>query len=296
MHQFFTIINDELVPADQASLFISDLSIQRGYGIFDYLKTLNHVPVFMDDHLDRFFHSAAKLRLAIGKNREELRALIELLRQKNNIPDSGIRLTLTGGYSTDSYSMGKPNLVISQHPLSVAVTGEFQRTMRLVTYPHHRQMPDAKTIDYLMAIWLQPYIRENGADDVLYHRDGVLSECPRSNFFIVTAEDTLVTPGRDILGGIIRSKVLGLARQQFKTEERDIRMEELLTAKEAFVTSTTKHILPVLRIDDKVIGRGFPCEGKPGIISQWLNQRLYKLVEAECAHSLSMPREKDGKG
>jgi branched-chain amino acid aminotransferase len=291
----FAIVDDEPVPADQASLLINDLSIQRGYGVFDFFKTLNHIPIFMEDHLDRFFRSAAHLRLGIGKSREELRALIDILRQKNNLPDSGIRLTLTGGYSTDGYSLGKPNLVISQQPLSVAITDTFQRTLCLVTYPHHRQMPDVKTIDYLMAIWLQPFIRGNGADDVLYHWDGVLTECPRSNFFIVTAEDTLVTPGRAILSGIIRSKVLELARQQFKTEERDIRMEELLTAKEAFVTSTTKHILPVLKIDDKVIGKGLPHEGKPGIISQWLNQRLYKLVGDECRASLSMSGEKDGK-
>jgi branched-chain amino acid aminotransferase len=279
VNELFVIVHDDLVPAGLASLLISDLSIQRGYGIFDFFKSLNHTPIFIDEHLDRFFHSARQLRLTVAKTREELLALINTLQQKNNIPDSGIRIMLTGGYSPDGYTLVKPNLVISQYPLQVPISEAFQKSVRLITYPHQRQMPETKTIDYLMAIWLQPHIRENGADDVLYHNDGVLSECPRSNFFIVTAGDVLVTPARHILKGIIRGKVLELARRQFKTEERDIGLEELLTAKEAFITSTTKHILPVVRIDDKAIGRGLPGEGEPGPVSRWLNQELYQLVK-----------------
>jgi len=109
-----------------------------------------------------------------------------------------------------------------------------------------------------MAIWLQPFIREHGADDVLYHRDGMVLECPRSNFFIVTNDDIVVTPGRNVLQGIIRMKVLELARKQFLTEERDITLEEIRTAKEAFVTSTTKNILPVMQLDGHPIGNGQP--------------------------------------
>ena len=268
----FVLINDDLVRADQASLLVGDLSIQRGYGIFDFFKTLDHAPVFLDAHLDRFFHSATQLRLPVGKTKEELKALIQVLQQINDIPDSGIRLTLTGGYAPDGYTLATPNLIITQQPVQLTSTAQFQKGIRLITYPHQRQMPDTKTIDYLMAIWLQPLIREKGADDVLYHQDGILSECPRSNFFIVTADDTLVTPSRNVLKGIIRMNVLALARTQFKVEERDIRIEELPTAKEAFITSTTRHILPVTMIDGVSIG------STPGAISQWLDMELNKLV------------------
>lgn len=276
MPHSFAFVQDDFVPAHQAALRISDLSIQRGYGVFDFFKTIDHAPVFLDDHLDRFFRSAAQLRLPVGKTKEALKAIIHTLQQKNHMPDSGIRLTLTGGYAADGYTLASPNLVIQQIPLQLAVSETVQKGIRLISYPHQRQLPETKTIDYLMAIWLQPYILENAADDVLYHQDGIVSECPRSNFFIVTANDTLVTPARNVLKGIIRSKVLALAPQQIKTEERDITLDALRTAKEAFITSTTRHILPVTQIDGHVIGKG-----EPGNVSQWLNRQLYQLVKAE---------------
>jgi branched-chain amino acid aminotransferase len=166
---------------------------------------------------------------------------------------------------------GKPNLIISQSPLPGTLSGKVQPSIRLVSYPHRRQLPEVKSIDYLMAIWLQPYIRECLADEVLYHQDGSISECPRSNFFMVTADDVLVTPARGILPGIIRGKVLELARQQFAVEVRDVRIGELNEAKEAFITSTTKHVLPVSQVDGVEFGEAGP-------VARWLNAELFALV------------------
>ena len=271
MNQIFAIVNGGLLPADQASLQISDLSIQRGYGVFDFFKTLNYRSVFLEEHLDRFYRSAAGLRLEMGASREQLRELIVALQGKNQLDYSGFRLTLTGGYSTDSMTPGKPNLIISQVPLPGVLSEKVQPSIRLVSYPHRRQLPEVKSIDYLMAIWLQPYIRECAADEVLYHHDGSISECPRSNFFMVTADDVLVTPARGILPGIIRGKVLELARQQFAVEVRDLRLGELNEAKEAFITSTTKHVLPVSQVDGVEFGEAGP-------VARWLNAELFALV------------------
>lgn len=296
MNSHFSFVRDEFVPAAQASLLVSDLSIQRGYGIFDYFMTLGGRSIFPGPHLDRFFRSAAQLRLPVGRTREELIAIIAGLQQRNAIPDSGIRMTLTGGYSADGYTLSQPNLIITQKPLDTAVTPICEPPIRLVTYPHCRQMPDTKTIDYLMAIWLQPYIREHGAGDVLYHLDGVVSECPRSNFFIVTADDTIVTPAKNILRGITRMKILEVAAARFRVEERDVTLEDIRMAKEAFIASTTKHVLPVSHVDDHPIGQGTsasaagpgvstpaagvpgPGASAPGPISQWLNEQVYQLV------------------
>ena len=271
MNPLLAVVNGILFPSDEASLQISDLSIQRGFGVFDFFKTLNYKPVFLEEHLDRFFRSAAGLRLEVGKTREELRALIALLQEKNQLAYSGFRLTLTGGYATDSITPARPNLVISQIALPGAISAEVQPSIRLVSYPHRRQLPEVKSIDYLMAIWLQPYIRECGADEVLYHQeDGSISECPRSNFFMVTADDVLVTPARGILPGVIRGKVLELARRQFEVEVRDVTLGELAEAKEAFITSTTKHILPVAQVDGVEFGEAGP-------VARLLNAELYAL-------------------
>lgn len=261
-------INGVFLPASQAALQVSDLAIQRGYGIFDFFKTLDHMPVFMDEHLDRFYHSAEQMRLDPGKDREQLREVIRELAEQNNIADAGIKITLTGGYSPDGYSITRPNLVITQQPLKLPSRELFKQGLRLMSYPHQRQMPQVKSLDYLMAIWLQPLIKEKGADDVLYQLNGLVSECPRSNFFIVTADDTVVTATQP-LKGIIRMKTLEIARKQFKVEERELTLEEAYGAKEAFITSTTKHILPVVQLDGRVIGNG-----EPGDITSMLNMEL----------------------
>ena len=91
------------------------------------------------------------------------------------------------------------------------------------------------------------------------------------SFFMVTADDVLVTPARGILPGIIRGKVLELARQQFAVEVRDLRLGELNEAKEAFITSTTKHVLPVSQVDGVEFGEAGP-------VARWLNAELFALV------------------
>jgi branched-chain amino acid aminotransferase len=276
----YTFLNDSFLHAADAALSVNDLAIQRGYGIFDFLKTVDSKPIFLDDHLDRFFHSAARMRLPVGKTREELKAILAELQRLNSFPDSGIRITLTGGISTDSISLGRPNLVITQHPMAPPGK-DCVPPVRLISYPHQRQLPDIKTIDYLMAIHLQPLIRERGAFDVLYHNNGVITECPRCNFFLVTADDTLVTPVRNMLKGITRMKVLEVAAARLAVdkgmilavEERDVLLAEIPAAKEAYITSTSRHIIPVSHIDDIPVG-----DVTPGPIANSLNLALYNMV------------------
>ncbi len=265
------IINGEFISHGDAALYINDLSITRGYGAFDFFKTINGRPVFLDDHLARFYTSAAYLNLAIEFTADQLKAQIAGLMAQNNLPDSGIRLTLTGGYSADGFTMGKPNLIITQQPLVLnanATTG-----IRLITYEHQRQLPAAKSIDYLMAIWLQPLIKQQGADDVLYHQQGTITECPRSNIFMVTADGTIVTPKENMLKGVIRKQLVERLNQTYPIEESTVTLAGLYTAKEVFITSTTKNIMPVVAIDRHVIG-----DGKPGKISADLNHHLERLI------------------
>ena len=210
------------------------------------------------------------MRLELAMSRDELKAAIFTLLERNGIADSGIRLTLTGGYAADGYSVARPNLVITQKPLTGPIVPAAQG-IRLMSYPHMRQLPEVKTIDYLMAIWLQPVLREKGVDDVLYHRDGVIAECPRANFFLVTERDVLVTPGANVLRGITRMKVLEVAKGHLATEEREVSLAEVRTAKEAFITSTTKQVVPVTEVDGVRVG-----DGRDGPVARWIGEELYK--------------------
>ena len=95
-------LNGQFIDEEKASLHVSDLSIQRGYGVFDYFRTIEHVPLFLDDYLDRFYRSAEVLRLPVGLDRNKLTSVIHELIDRNKMPASGIRLSLTRGNSETS--------------------------------------------------------------------------------------------------------------------------------------------------------------------------------------------------
>jgi branched-chain amino acid aminotransferase len=251
-------LNDGFVPEREACLHYKDLALQRGYGAFDFFRVKNQHPLFLDAHLERFLQSARQLHLDPGAGLPKLKELIAELITKNGINDGGIRLTLTGGYSPDGFKPGKPNLLISQQDFLPPPPGETEVGISLITHPHQRQLPEVKSIDYLMAIWLQPIILAQKAQDVLYHNNGWLRECPRSNLFILDAQGVLATPGIEVLKGITRKRIIRLAENMFEVWEREIHMDELHQCREAFICSTTRGILPVKEIDGIDLCGNFP--------------------------------------
>lgn len=270
MKNKYSLVNDQLLPAEQASVLITDLGIQRGYGVFDFFKTQNGKPVFLEDHLDRLFNSLSALRLPFAYTRENLHSMLQELMSANGIANSGVRITVTGGYSPDGFSIAdSANMIVTQQQLSV---NNPPAGIRLITHNHQRQLPHVKSLDYMMAIWLQPRIAEKNAQDVLYCPDGIVTECPRANFFIVTEHGDVLTPAENILKGIIRKQVLKLAGQ-FSIKEGQISLADTYKAKECFITSTTKNILPVVQINDQVIG-----DGKPGRITQKLSASINEMI------------------
>lgn len=270
----YAYLNADFVDSANAVLPVGDLAIQRGYGVFDFLKVAGGVPLFFQDHMDRFYASAAKMDLPLRKDREELRSIVHELISRNKMDISGIRFTLTGGLSPDGYQIAEPNLIITQSPLKERDPALIERGLKLITYPYRRQLPEVKTIDYIVAIRLQSVIREMQADDVLYEHDGEVSECPRTNFFIVTAGGEVRTPGSGILEGITRSKVLEVARTFYPVITGPVRLGEIRNAAEAFITSTTKGVLPVTEIDGVPVG-----DGRPGPVTRHLDGELSALKE-----------------
>lgn len=274
-------VNNLFIEESKATLGITDLSIQRGYGIFDFFRTSNYVPLFLDNYLDRFFKSAGALRLQSPHSREELKNIISEMIRKNKVPDSGFKMILTGGYSSDGYELSSPNFMIIQQPVQLPGIEKFDKGLKIILYEYMRDLPYAKSINYLMGVYLQDKIQQHKADDVLYHKDGNILEFPRSNVFIVTKEHTVVTPTENVLHGITRMKVIEMAGKQFKVEERAITVDELRNAAEVFLTSTTKPILPVLTIDNKMVGFG-----KPGEITTSLHQAFFEMEKALTAASV----------
>ena len=268
-------LNDQFVKNEEAVLHVSDLSMQRGYAIFDYFRTVNAVPLFMEDHLDRFYTSADAMHLDICKSREEIRNILKELIQQTSLSETGIRLMLTGGYSTDSYHPAAPNLLLTCKPVKIATANDFEKGFSIITFEHQRQLPHIKSINYLVAVWLQPLLKEKQADDILYYNKESITEFPRANIFIVTADNKLITPARNILYGITRKNVLSLAAEIMPVEERDIPLEELQNASEVFLTATSKRIIPVLKINDQPVGNA-----RPGPVTTQLYEKFLNLETA----------------
>jgi len=251
MSSIISYINGAFISSEQAALPINDLGIQRGYGVFDFLRVNGNDPLFVNDHLDRFYYSAEIMRLNIQQERAELKSIIQQLINTNDLNHSGIRLILTGGASDDGYKINEPRLSIIQQSLKPPPDKLPETGIGLVSNEYQRQLPHVKTTDYLMDIWLQPWMKENNADDVLYHTNGSITECPRSNFFIINKQHVLVTPKEKILHGITRKKIIAIAKKLgIEIQERDIQLNEISEIKEAFITSSTKRMLPVSKIDD----------------------------------------------
>lgn len=232
------------------SISAADLGVQRGYGIFDFLRTTEQHAHFLDDHLDRFFTSADAMHLPVSKSRNEIIDIVQTLMQKNQLQSSGIKLLLTGGDASDGYTIQKPRLSIFQLSLIPPPLVLPEKGIHLVSRAYQRQLPWVKTTDYLMAIWLQPWLKEQGGDDLLYYTQETVTECPRSNIFMIDYDNVLVTPKENMLWGITRKKIIEIADSiGLKIEQRNIPLEELYNAKEVFISSSTKRIMPVERID-----------------------------------------------
>lgn len=274
-------INNRFIENDEAVLHISDLSVQRGYAIFDFMRSLNGVPLFIQDYLDRFYASAGAMHLAVNKNRHELSEIIYELLKRSGSAEAGIRIMLTGGYATDSYTPAEPNLLITCNPIKTTTAADFEKGYSIITYEHQRELPQVKSINYLTAVWLQPLLKEKQVNDVLYYNKESITEFPRSNVFIVTHENKLATPAKNILKGITRKQILLLAAKMMEVEERDIPVEELINAKEVFATATTRKLIPVIKIYNNPVGNG-----SPGVFTKLLYKE-FLLVENSLAHLVS---------
>ena len=268
------ILNDQIINQDQALVHVSDLALLRAYGVFDFFRCVGLKPLFFHDHIERFFKSADALRLKCPVGRNRLKSMIMEIIEANNIENSGIRIVLTGGESSTGYSIGKPTLFVINEPINPLPADHFEKGIKLITHEYLRDLPEVKSINYLMGIYKLPEIKEKGALDLLFHWDGKISEVTRSNFFIVNQQNHLVTAADGVLKGINRKHVISMAKERFTVVERDLYLEELKTTKEAFITGTTKKVMPVSQIDDLVIG-----DGKPGPITTILQYTYDVYIE-----------------
>ncbi|MEM8523751.1 MAG: aminotransferase class IV [Bacteroidota bacterium] len=264
-------INGEIIHKEKAHIHISDLALHRGYSIFDYFCVRNGKPLFIEDYLDRFERSAAKMLLELPISRAELKERIAELLEKNKVDRCGVKLILTGGYAPDGYTPAEEaNLYILVLPPIHFPQELIENGMKLLLHEYVRYIPSVKTTNYVEILRNRERIKAAGANDLLFHFNGLISESSRSNFFLLTPDNKLVTSSDDVLYGITRKQILGLAKAHYELEIRPVRLEELRTAKEAFICSSAKGAIGIVEVDDCQIG-----DGRVGEVTKHLGE-LYE--------------------
>ena len=284
MADFLYYVNGEFVPASQATVAAGDLGLVRGYGVFDVLRTYDRTPFALRAHLERLARSAGAINLPLPSSLDELEQLVytTLAHNAGVEPerDVTIRLIVTGGSSAGfMLPDGPPSLLILVAPVRSVPSQHYSEGAALVTVDIPRFLPNVKSINYIPAILGQQRARAAGAVEALYcTADGVISECTTSNFFVV-ADGRLITPNQDVLAGVTRNITLELAADVTDVVLRPISRAELHTVDEAFITSTTKEILPIVRVDDISIG-----DGRPGPVTRRLADLFHACTRLPSNH------------
>lgn len=252
-------VDGNFVPSDQAVIPVTDLAVLRGLGAFDFMRTYEGRPFCLRAHLERLEASTRKIGLPFPWTMEELARLVAETLGRNSHKESNIRVIVTGGSSPDFMNpQGNPRLIIMVSKLPDMPSWWYQDGIHVITCSAERPLAGAKSINYVQASLALEAARQKGAQEAVYMvPQGLVLEGTTSNIFAVTA-GTLITPGRGILPGITRQVILDLARSRFSVQIRDVFLSELLEADEVFICGTNKGIVPVVQVDDAVIGSGKP--------------------------------------
>lgn len=252
-------LNGSFVPVSEAKIGVYDIGLLRGFGIYEAMTTFNRKPFMLADHLARFRKSAASLSITIPESDERFAQILDELIAKN-VPEGRegvVRVVLTGGTAIEGilYDSATPTFYVLVEPLEPLPREVYETGCSVTIFDFQRQFPESKTTNYIQAVLLQKERREKGALEILYTHEGRVLECATSNFFIVK-NGTIVTAKDDILLGITRKVAIDVARAHFPIEEREVSIEEMYAADEAFLTSSFKDVVPVVKVGERVIGSG----------------------------------------
>jgi len=265
--------NGEILLESEIAYSVNDVGLLRGYGVFDFFRVEGKTPVFIEEHLDRFEHSAKGLDIAIPISRDAIKKVVSELIGINKLPSGTIKIVLTGGDSIDGFTPGKPNMTILNKPITYPSELAYSEGAGLMLHEFQREFPDVKSTNYLTALKLHKTWAAEGFIDVLYHSKDRVWEVSRSSIYFFDG-NKLVTNKEGVLKGITSTKVLEACKGLFDIEVRPMSLEELMNAEEVFITSSTKLVMPIVRLGDKVIGTG-----KPGIKTEQVKEAYNNLVE-----------------
>ena len=263
-------VNGTIAPAAQAAIPIYDHGFLYGEGVYETLRTYNHVPFLFDGHTRRLRASAGYIALDVPfTDGELLEWIADTMAAAGDMAEAYIRVLLTRGVGELTYDLRAtpaPSLVIIVKPLDEPPARVFSHGIRIALVPILRNHPGS--VDPLIksnnllnnALSMQEANRRGAEEGLMCNYRGELSECSQANFFLVRGGVAL-TPASEagLLEGLTRSFLFEVGREiGVAVRGETLFPKDLESADEAFITSTTRELSPVTRIDDRVVGTGKP--------------------------------------
>ncbi|QQE13886.1 branched-chain-amino-acid transaminase [Planctomycetota bacterium] len=281
-------LNGKLVPADQATVSVYDHGLLYGDGVFEGIRIYNGRVFKSQTHLKRLYESARSIRLEIPYTIDELDRATRETVEANSQENGYIRLCVTRGAGTlgiHPFNQCVPNVFLIVDKISVYPPELYKTGLDIITASTIRNHPNAlspriKSMNYLNNVLAKIEAIDAGVlEAVMLNHEGFVAECTADNLFVVRnylGTMTLITPpsSAGILEGVTRNEIIKLALQlNIPFREENLTKHDLYTADEIFLTGTAAEVIPVTKIDNRVIG-----DGKPGEITHELRTAFQNLV------------------
>ena len=260
-------VNGRYVFQKDASINIEDRGYQFSDGVYEVIAVFRGKLVDCEAHLCRLLTSLEALKILLPCHLKVLKIILEKVIQINHIENGTIYLQITRGVATRNHAFPakniKPSLIINASQKGPPLDQEIANGVSVITLDENRwNRPDIKSISLLPNVLAkQEAVEQNAFEAWFLDKNGFVTEGSSTNAWIVgNGEEIITRPlGNEILGGITRQTLLKIAlKANLKIKERAFSLKEALQAEEAFLTSTTSFVMPVINIDGKTIKNGNP--------------------------------------
>ncbi|HYG34720.1 MAG TPA: branched-chain-amino-acid transaminase, partial [Clostridia bacterium] len=263
-----------------AKISVFDHGLLYGDGIFEGIRAYNGRVFKLKEHIDRLFYSAKAILLDIPISHAELmKAVVETCRM-NEIRDGYVRLVVTRGIGTLGLNPNRcknPSVIIIAGKIQLYPPEYYEKGLEIITVPTVRNLhsalnPAIKSLNYLNNILAKIEANNSGCEEaIMLNAEGFVSECTGDNIFIIKGDQLLTPPlTAGALYGITRRVVLDLAAEaNLKASETNLTRYDLFNADECFLTGTGAELVPVVKIDGRVIGTGQPGPFTKQLVTQY---------------------------
>jgi D-alanine transaminase len=277
-------VNGRYLPFRDAKVHVEDRGYQFADGVYEVCEVRGGRLIDERRHIARLQRSLGELRIPMPMSVKALGVVLREVVAKNRLRYGLVYLQITRGVARRDHAFPSPavapSMVVTARTLNIKRNEALAATgIAVISVPDNRWgRVDIKTVGLLPNVLARQAAIEQGARDAWFvDKDGVVMEASSANAWIVTAEGALVTRHADhaILSGITRTVVFDAVKGQgLSIEERAFTLQEAFAAREAFITSATQLVLPVVKIDDRTIGNG-----KPGPVASALRREFYLYAE-----------------